>query len=380
MSEAYIVDGVRSPFTRRGGALATVRPDDLGATVLNRLVQKAQVDPAAVEDVRLGVVTQIGEQGLNLGRLLPLIAGWPDTVAGAAVNRMCGSSLETLNQCAQAIIAGTHDVMVAAGVESMSRVPMLSDGADFNPRLLAQYEIVPQGVSAEMIAEKWHLDRSLLDAFSYESHRRALAAQDAGRLAEEITPIPVVLPDGATMTVTHDEGPRRDTSLDKLGSLRTVFKPDGVVTAGNSSQITDGASALLLASEAGLATHGLKPRARVVAMALVGVDPVMMLTGPIPATAKVLQKSGLTLEQMDVVEINEAFASVVLAWGEEYHPDWTRVNPNGGAIALGHPLGASGGRLVLTALHELERRRGRYGLITMCIGWGIGIATIIERL
>lgn len=378
MPEAYIVDGLRSPFTRRGGALSTVRPDDLGAFVLNQLVAKAHVDPGAVEDVRLGVVTQIGEQGLNLGRLIPLIAGWPPTVAGATVNRMCGSSLEALNQCAQAIMAGTHDVMVAAGVESMSRVPMLSDGADFNPRLLERYAIVPQGVSAELIAEKWRLDRSALDAFSYESHQRALAAQDQGRLAEEIVPVPVPTGEGNTM-VDLDEGPRRDTSPEKLAALRTIFKPDGVVTAGNASQITDGASALLLASDGGLAAHALKPRARVVAMALSGVDPVIMLTGPIPATATVLKKAGLRLDQMDVVEINEAFASVVLAWGEEYHPDWSRVNPNGGAIALGHPLGASGGRLVLTALHELERRQGRYALITMCIGWGIGIATIIER-
>jgi acetyl-CoA acyltransferase len=376
---AYIVDGVRSPFCRRNGSLAGIRPDDLAAAVLNRLVERNRLDPAAVEDVRLGISTQTGEQGLNLGRLVPLVAGWPETVPGATVNRMCGSSLETLNQCAEAIMAGSHDVMVAAGVESMSRVPMLSDGAGFSDRLLQRYQIVPQGMSAEIIADRWHLSREELDAFSLESHRRAVAAQDAGWFDEEIVPIPVP-GEAGPQSVHLDEGPRRDTSLEKLASLKPAFKPDGRITAGNSSQITDGASALLVASEAGVVRHGLRPRARVVALARVGVDPVIMLTGPIPATERVLARAGLSFEQMDVVEINEAFASVVLAWGREYHPDWERVNPHGGAIALGHPLGASGGRLVLTALRELERIGGRYALITMCIGWGIGLATIIERV
>ena len=375
MSEAFLVDGVRSAFGRRGGVLSSIRPDDLGSQVLNRLVERTGVDPALVEDVRLGCVTQTGEQVLNMGRLLPLIAGSPVTVPGATVNRMCGSSLETLNECAQAIRAGTHDLMVAAGLESMSRVPMLSDGAGFSEQLLARFPIVPQGVSAEMIAEQWHLSREELDAFSLESHRRAIQAQDTGVFAAEI--VPVTLPDGSE--VVMDEGPRRDTSAEKLAALRTVFKPDGVVTAGNASQITDGAAALLVASEEALRVHHLEPLTRVVGMAVVGVDPVIMLTGPIPATRKVLDKTGLSLDQMDVIEINEAFASVVLAWGREYHPDWARVNPHGGAIALGHPLGASGARLALTASRELVRRRGRYALVTMCIGWGIGIATILER-
>jgi acetyl-CoA acyltransferase len=379
MGEAYIVDGLRSPFGRRGGALKSVRADDLAGTVLTALVTRRGVDPAAIEDVRLGVSTQVGEQGLNIGRLVPLTAGWPPTVPGATVNRMCGSSLETFNQCAQGIMAGTFDLVIAAGVESMSRVPMMSDGSGLNPTLLARYDIVPQGLSAELIAERWGLARDDLDAYSLMSHERAVASQDAGFFDGEIVPVLVSNEDGAH-EVSRDEGPRRDTSAEKLASLKTAFKADGVVTAGNSSQLTDGASALLLASESGLREHGLEPRARVVGMALSGVDPVIMLTGPIPATRRVLDRSGLTLDDMDVVEINEAFASVVLAWGSEYHPDWSRVNPNGGAIALGHPLGASGGRLVLTALRELERRRGRYALITMCIGWGMGIATVIERL
>lgn len=379
MSEAYLVDGARTPFGRRGGTLAHMRPDDLAAVPLTRVVERTGIDPGALDDVRLGVSTQVGEQGLNLGRLLPLVAGLPDTVPGATVNRMCGSSLETFNQCAQGIMAGTYDLMVAAGVESMSRVPMMSDGAGLNARLLQRYNIVPQGMSAELIAERWHLDREALDAFSLESHRRALAAQDAGRFDAEVVSVPSA-EGGDAAPVVRDEGPRRDTSLERLATLKTVFKTDGVVTAGNASQLTDGAAALLLASEQGLATHHLRPRARVVAMALSGVDPVIMLTGPIPATRRILDRTGLTLADMDVVEINEAFASVVLAWGAEMHPDWTRVNPNGGAIALGHPLGASGARLVLTALHELEARRGRYALITMCIGWGMGIATIIERM
>ncbi len=376
MASAYVVDGLRTPFGRRGGALAGVRPDDLATVPLMTVVERSGIDPQAIEDVRLGVSTQVGEQGLNLGRLLPLAAGLPDTVPGATVNRMCGSSLETFNQCAQAIMAGTHDVMVAAGVESMSRVPMMSDGAGLNPRLLERYDIVPQGLSAELIAARWHFDRAALDAFSLESHRRALAAQASGRFAAEIVPVAM----GAGDPVSQDEGPRADTSLEKLAALKTAFKADGVVTAGNSSQLTDGAGALLLASEQGLRHHNLQPRARVVGMALSGVDPVIMLTGPIPATHRVLERTGLRLEDMDVIEINEAFASVVLAWGAELHPDWSRVNPNGGAIALGHPLGASGARLVLTALHELEARQGRYALITMCIGWGMGIATIIERV
>lgn len=380
MREAYIVDGVRTPFGRRNGGLSRVRPDDLAAHTLKALVAKTGIEAGVVEDVRLGCVTEVGEQGFNIGRLAPLIAGFPVEVPGVSINRMCASSLEAVNQAAQAIRADVHDVVIAAGVESMSRVPMGSDGSTFSDELLRRYNIIPQGLSAEMIAERWNLSREALDAYSYESHQRALKAMAAGHLAEEIVPVETVDADNKPVTMSIDEGPRVDTTLERMATLKTVFKPDGRVTAANSSQITDGSAALLLASEHGLERFQLKPRARIVAMSVVGVDPVIMLTGPIPATAKVLERAGLRFEDMDVIEINEAFASVVLAWGEEFRPDWTRVNPNGGAIALGHPLGASGGRLVLTALHELERRQGRYALITMCIGWGMAVATIIERV
>lgn len=381
MADAYIVDGVRTPFGKRNGVLKDVRPDDLAALTLQQLMERTQVDPHAVEDVRLGCVTQIGEQGYNIGRLAPLIAGFPVEVPGTTVNRMCASSLETINQAAQAIMSGMHDVVVAAGVESMTRVPMGSDGSTFSDQLLAQYNIVPQGISAELIAAQWQLSRQELDQYSYESHMRAVRAQNQHFFDKEIIPVRVQSAEGQEpLTVTQDEGPRADTTVEKMATLRLPFKADGVVTAGNSSQISDGASALLVASEQALRQHHLTPRARIVAMAVVGVDPVIMLTGPIPATRKVLDKAGLRFDDIDVFEVNEAFASVVLAWGREYHPDWNKVNPNGGAIALGHPLGASGGRLVLTALNQLEAIQGRYGLITMCIGWGMAVATIIERV
>lgn len=380
MAEAYIVDGVRTPFGKRKGILKDVRPDDLAAVTLKQLVDRTHVDPHDVEDVRLGCVTQVGEQGYNIGRLAPLIAGFPVEVPGTTVNRMCASSLETINQAAQAIKADMHDVVIAAGVESMTRVPMGSDGSSFSDQLLAQYNIVPQGISAEMIAAKWHLTREELDRYSYESHMRAVAAQNAHFFDKETFAVEVRGEDGQMHEVRQDEGPRADTTMEKMASLRLPFKPDGVVTAGSSSQISDGASALLMASEQAVRQHGFTPRARIVAMAVVGVDPVIMLTGPIPATRKVLDKAGLRFDDIDVFEVNEAFASVVLAWGQEYHPDWNKVNVNGGAIALGHPLGASGGRLVLTALNQLEATQGRYGLITMCIGWGMAVATIIERV
>ncbi len=380
MAEAYIVDGVRTPFGKRKGILKDVRPDDLAAVTLKQLVDRTHVDPHDVEDVRLGCVTQVGEQGYNIGRLAPLIAGFPVEVPGTTVNRMCASSLETVNQAAQAIKADMHDVVIAAGVESMTRVPMGSDGSSFSDQLLAQYNIVPQGISAEMIAAKWHLTREELDRYSYESHMRAVAAQNAHFFDKETFAVEVRGEDGQMHEVRQDEGPRADTTMEKMASLRLPFKPDGVVTAGSSSQISDGASALLMASEQAVRQHGFTPRARIVAMAVVGVDPVIMLTGPIPATRKVLDKAGLRFDDIDVFEVNEAFASVVLAWGQEYHPDWNKVNVNGGAIALGHPLGASGGRLVLTALNQLEATQGRYGLITMCIGWGMAVATIIERV
>lgn len=380
MRQAYIVDGIRTPFGRRNGGLSRIRPDDLAAATLSDLISRTHVDPASIEDVRLGCVTQVGEQGYNIGRLAPLIAGFPVEVPGVSINRMCASSLEAVNQAAQAIRADVHDLVIAAGVECMSRVAMGSDGATFSDGLLSRFNIVPQGLSAEMIAEKWNLSRDVLDQFSLESHRRALKAQESGFFADEIIPVSTQDAEGRPVTITLDEGPRANTTLEKMAGLYPVFKPDGCVTAANSSQITDGSAALLLASEEAIHQHHLTPRARIVAMTVVGVDPVIMLTGPIPATAKVLSKAGLAFDDIDVFEINEAFASVVLAWGEEYHPDWQRVNPHGGAIALGHPLGASGARLTLTAIHELERQKGRYALIAMCIGWGMAVATILERV
>jgi acetyl-CoA acyltransferase len=383
--EAVIVAAVRTPIgigKPDRGKLTGIRPDELAAMTLEEVVRRAGIEKGLVEDVVMGCVTQIGEQGLNIGRVAPLIADFPVETCGVSVNRMCGSSEQALHFAAQAIIAGTVDVAIAAGVESMSRVPMGSDkaGADFSEKLISRYPLVPQGISAELVAAHWHISREEADAFSLESHRRAAAATADGRFKQEILPIEVTLADGTRELVTSDQGIRPTTSLEQLASLKTVFKPDGIITAGNSSQISDGAAAVLLMSDAKAQELGLKPLARVVAMATAGVDPVMMLSGPIPATHKVLKKAGLRLADIDLVEINEAFASVPLAWAREHDPDMSRVNVNGGAIALGHPLGASGARLMTTLVHELQRRGGRYGLQTMCIGHGMATATIIERI
>ncbi|BAS26081.1 thiolase family protein [Limnochorda pilosa] len=381
MSEAWILDAVRTPVGRRKGRVSRLHPQELVVHLLHALEERDHLDPAQVEDVILGCVTNIGEQGFNIARMSVLAAGWPVEVPGTTVNRMCASSLQAFNFAAQAIRAGDHDLLVAGGVESMTRVEMGSDGGPMSRPLQERFDLVPQGISAELIAERWRLAREELDAYSYESHQRALRATDRGHFQGEIVPLPVpAWEDQPAEVLAVDEGPRRDTSPEKMATLQPAFKPDGVVTAGNSSQISDGASLVLVSSPERAKSLGLRPRARVVATAVVGVDPVIMLTGPIPATRKVLQKAGLTLDQMDVVEINEAFASVVLAWQRELDPDMTRVNPNGGAIALGHPLGASGTRLLATALNELERREGRYALITLCIGFGQAVATIIERI
>ncbi len=365
---------------RRGGTLSVVHPQDLAITVLKGLVERNHIDPAELEDVIMGCVTPIGEQGFNIGRMAVLGAGFPVEVPGVQINRMCGSGLQAMNFAAQGIMSGMIDLAIGGGVESMSRVPMGSDGGNFSTSVTGRYNLVPQGISAEMIAERWHLTRTELDEFSLESHRRAAAAQDAGKFDHEIVPVAVPAPDGSTTLMTKDETIRRDTSLEKMATLKPSFLPNGLVTAGNSSQITDGAAAVLLASEKKAQELGLQPRARVVTMALVGVDPTIMLTGPIPLTGKILKKAGLKLEDIDVIEINEAFASVVLAWKKEIKPDMSRVNPNGGAIALGHPLGATGVRLVATLLNELERRQGRYGLAMLCIGLGMAVGTIIERV
>jgi acetyl-CoA acyltransferase len=387
-SEAYIVDAVRSPIGKRNGSLAGVRADDLAAQVLNGLVQRVDLDPAEVEDVQMGCVTQIGEQALNVGRVAVLVAGWPETVCASTVDRQCGSSLQAAFNGAAAIQAGHLDVVVAAGVESMSRVPMGSNlGAEgfagLNEKIAERWPIVPQGISAEVIAEEWGLTREQLDEVSYESHRRAIAAGDEGRFEREIVPVEVGAA-GAAVLFAVDETPRRDTSLEKLAALPPAFKPDGVVTAGNSSSIVDGSAAMLLASGAAAERLGLEPRGRFVSFGLSGVDPYRMLHGNPEASARALSKAGLTWDDIGVVEVNEAFACVVLQFLADtgLQDRWGAgdVNPNGGGISLGHPLGATGARITATLIAELERRGERYGLATMCIGQGQAIAAVIERL
>jgi acetyl-CoA acyltransferase len=381
MSHAVIVEAVRTPIGRRNGKLADIRPDDLAALALGTVVERAGIDPALVEDVILGCVDQIGEQGYNIARKAALTAGLPLDVCGVTLDRMCGSGQQAANFGFGMIAAGQHDCLIVGGVESMSRVPMGSSAAGpgdgpISPRLAERYDIVPQGISAELLVDKWALGRAELDEFAAESHEKAGRAIAEGRFHREIVPVP--LPDGSTCAV--DEGVRVPVDRVRIGALPPAFKPDGAVTAASSSQISDGAAALLLMSESRARVLGLRPRARFIATALAGVDPTIMLTGPIPATRRVLDRAGLGLEDIDRFEVNEAFASVVLAWARELHPDMRRVNVNGGAIALGHPLGCSGARLLVTLLHELERSGGRFGLATMCIGMGQGIATIIERL
>lgn len=384
MRSAVIIDAIRTPVGRRNGKLAGTHAVDLAAHALAALVERAGVDPAQIDDVLMGCVSQVGEQSINIGRNAALAAGFPVTVPGLTLDRQCGSSQQAANFAAQGVMAGAYDLVIAAGVESMTRVPMGSSmaapGSPFGPALMNLYPgLIPQGLSAEMIAKQWNLSREDLDAFAYESHRRALSAIDAGHFKGEISPISVTI-EGKTEMMVDDEGPRRDTSPEKLGSLKPAFQEDGVVTAGNSSQISDGAAAVLIGTEEAAARLGIRPRARFHTFALAGVDPVIMLTGPIPATEKVLERSGLNLEDIGVVEINEAFASVVLAWEKDLKADMSKVNPNGGAIALGHPLGCSGARLLASLLGEMERTGARYGLQTMCEGGGMANATIIERL
>src|SRR5262245_9633850 len=380
MRDAVIVGAVRTAVGKRNGRLSPIRPDDLAAQVLGELVKRVGVGAAVVEDVILGCVDQLGEQGMNIARNAALIAGFPLDVCGTTLDRMCGSGQQAANFAAMGVMSGQYDCVIAGGVEHMTRVPMGANAmgpgeGPLSPRLQERYQIIPQGLSAELIAEKWGLSRKELDAFSAQSHERAGQAIAEGRFRREI--MPVTLPDGSVFDT--DEGVRVPVNREKMAQLQPAFKPDGVITAANSSQISDGAAALMFMSADRARTLGLRPRARVVATALAGVDPTIMLTGPIPATQRVLKRAGLELEQMDLIEINEAFASVVLAWERELGPDMARVNVNGGAIALGHPLGCSGARLMTTLLHELERTGGRYGLQTMCIGFGQGIATIIER-
>jgi acetyl-CoA acetyltransferase family protein len=380
-SEALIVDAVRSPIGRKNGALSSIRGDELAGQVLNGLVARHDLDPAEIEDVQLGCVTQIGEQGWNIGRMVPLVAGWPETVCGTSVDRQCGSSMQCNFNAAGAIWSGQLDLVVSAGVEMMSRVPMGSNGGDLSPQLLERWEIVPQGISAEVIAEEWGFSREDLDGYSLESHRRAIAAIDEGRFEDEIVPVEVSNPHVGTLFAV-DETPRRDTSAEALASLQPAFVPDGKVTAGNSSQICDGAAAVLIASEDAVSRLGLDPRARFVSFGLAGVDPHRMLHGNPEACAKALARAGLSWDDVSVIEVNEAFASVVLQFARDagLEDRFGDINPNGGGISLGHPLGATGARITATLLRELERRDARYGIASMCIGFGMAIAGIVERL
>ncbi|CAB4598292.1 MAG: acetyl-CoA C-acyltransferase [Actinobacteria bacterium] len=388
MPTAVIVDAVRTPLGRRNGKLKDWHPVDLAATTLQALVDRTGIDPGVVDDVIMGCVMQVGEQAANVGRNAVLAAGWPESIPGTTIDRQCGSSQQAAHFAAQGVMAGAYDVVVAAGVEVMTRVPMGSSMVDgkfgfpFGPMVGARYApdggLVPQGISAELIADRWGITRDEMDAFGVRSQERAARATAEGRFDREI--LPVLAADGSTMTT--DEG-LRETTMASLAKLKPAFRAEddgGRVTAGNSSQITDGAAALLIMSEERATALGLTPRARFVNFSLAGDDPRMMLTAPIPATRRVLERAGLTIDDIDLVEINEAFASVVLAWERELHPDMERVNVNGGAIAIGHPLGCSGARLMTTLLHELERSGGRFGLQTMCEGGGMANATIIERL
>jgi acetyl-CoA acyltransferase len=389
---AMIVDAVRSPIGKKNGTLSHIRGDELSAQVVNALIARNGVDPAEVEDVQWGCVTQVDEQAWNIGRNVALTAGWPVSVAGTTVDRQCGSSMQTNFNAAAAVWSGQLDLVVSGGVEMMSRVPMGSNHGSMSPLVWERYDIVMQGISAEEIAKQWELTREELDLIGYESHMRAACAIDEGRFEKEIVPIELDVPlpeeGGGAATLTRirfavDEAVRRETTLEKMAALQPAFIPDGVVTAGNSSQIVDGCAAVLVASETKVAALGLEPRARFVSFGVVGVDPHLMLHGNPEASAKALAKAGLTWDDIDVIEVNEAFASVVAQFladtGLHERYEAGDVNSNGGGISLGHPLGATGARITSTLVSELERRQARYGLATMCIGFGQAIAAVIER-
>jgi acetyl-CoA acyltransferase len=396
MRNAVIVDAIRTPLGKRNGQLSGWHPADLAAEVLKAVGERNDLDPELVDDVIMGCVMQVGAQAINVGRNAVLTAGWPESVPATTIDRQCGSSQQSAHFAAQGVMAGAYDVVIAAGVEVMSLVPMGASvmvkdvGAPFTPAMNARYAhlggLVPQGIGAEMIADKWGISRQQLDEYGLLSQQRAARARDEGRFDNEILPVKEKILDRENAKVIETgemvtaDGGIRETTLEKIQSLKPAFKPDGKVTAANSSQITDGAAAVLIMSEEKAAELGMRARARFHAFALAGVDPVTMLTGPIPATTKVLERGGLTIDDIDVFEVNEAFASVVLAWASEHHPDMDKVNPNGGAIALGHPLGCSGARLMATMVNELERTGGRWGLQAMCEGGGMANATIVERL
>jgi acetyl-CoA acyltransferase len=378
--EVAIIAAVRTPTGNHKGLMRYIPPDELLAITLMDLVKRAGIDPAMIDDVISGCANQTGEQSSNIARTSALMAGFPIEVPGTTVQRQCGSAETALHFGCQAILSGDMSIVIAAGVESMSRVPLGSGRGDtpWHPWLTEKYEITNQGIAAERIATRWNISRRELDEFSLESHKRAIAAKDA--FTKEIVPIKVKLPDGTEQLIEHDDGPRGDTNINKLSNLRPVFDPQGVITAGNSSQMTNGAAALLLMDMEKAKELGLKPRAKVISRVVVGDDPTYMLTGPIQATKRILEKTGMSIQDMDAVEINEAFASVVLAWENEIKPDMDKVNQRGGAIALGHPTGCSGVRLTVTLLNILEQSGGEFGLQTICHGGGTATASIIQVL
>jgi acetyl-CoA acyltransferase len=383
--EVVIVEAVRTPIGRghaEKGYYKDVHPSNLLAKTYSEVIDRAGIDPSEVEDVVTGCVQQFGEQGMNIGRNAWLEAGLPIETPATTIDRQCGSAQQAVNFAAALIASGVHDAAIGSGVEHMGHISfadgmsvMAEHGAAFSPEILERYNLVPQGISAEMIADKWEIPRSELDEIGLRSHQLAVKATEEGRFEREIVPFQV---NGDTYVT--DQGPRPDTSLEKLASLKPAFKEDGKITAGNSSQVSDGAAAVLLMAREKAEALGLTPRARIVDQTAVGVDPVIMLTGPIPATKKLLERNSMTIDDIDLFEVNEAFASVLAAWRRELEPDMDRVNVNGGAIALGHPLGSTGARLITTLLHELERSDKSVGLVTMCCGGGLGTGTIIERI
>lgn len=379
MRDAVIVDAIRTPVGKRGGSLKDWRADELAAFVLRELVDRTGIEPKIVEDVVMGCVSQIGEQGANIGRIAPLIAGFPAEVPGTSVNRMCASGLQAFNFACMEVMTGQNDLVIAGGVENMSRVPIGSDMGELSPKLLEKYEIVPQGISADLVADKYRITRDEMDEYSYHSHMKAIRAIDEGRFKREIVPVPVVDENGNKRMFDTDEHPRRNTTLEKIKSLPPAFKPDGRITAANSSGINDGASAILVTTPEKAKELGLEPRARFIASGVAGTSPTIMLDAPIPASRRALAHADLKVDDVDIWEVNEAFASVPLATRNEVGIDDAKMNVNGGAIAIGHPLGMSGARLITTMLHEMERTDLHRGLAVLCIGFGMGLGTIIER-
>lgn len=382
MREVVIIDGVRTAVGRRKGMFSNYRADELAAIVLEGLTERVRLNKESVEDVILGCVSQVGEQGGNVARTAALIAGFPEKVPGVTIDRQCGSSQQAVHFASQAILSGDMDIVIAGGVENMTRVPMFSNMLDTKPskKLVEKHKIINQGLSAERIAEKWGYSRETLDKFAVQSHHRALNSIAEGKFKEEIMPVLTEDDEGNETLFDTDEGPRDSTDVDILAGLKTVFQEDGVITAGNASQMSDGASAVLLMSLDKATELGLKPKVKIHTRVVIGSDPTLMLTGPIAATKLALEKAGLKIEEIDLYEVNEAFAPVPLAWLDDVGGDPEKLNVNGGAIALGHPLGATGTKLLISLMNELERRKGKYGLLAICEGMGMANATIIERI